>query len=51
MILPAIFATVLSGYLGTALFGEWMNWPQGGPVCAVAVMGAFLLYAIENKKK
>ena len=45
----AVVATFIVGYLGSAFFAEWMNWPEAGPVLAVATMGVFILNAIENK--
>ena len=45
----AVVATFIVGYLGSAIFAEWMNWPEAGPVLAVATMGVFILNAIENK--
>lgn len=50
MIIRAVLATIAAGYLGAALIGELMNWPDAGAVFAVATMGAFLLHAIERKK-
>ena len=50
MIVGAVLATIAVGYLGVALIGGPMNWPDAGAVFAVATMGAFLLHAIEKKK-
>lgn len=47
----AFIVTAVAGYLGSALFYEWMNWPQAGPVFAVAVMGCFILRAVRGAKK
>ena len=51
LILGAVVLTFAAGYLGTALFDAWMNWPQAGPVLAVAVMGAYILYAIRSQRQ
>ena len=45
----AVVATFIVGYLGSAIFAEWMNWPEAGSVLVVATMGVFILNAIENK--
>jgi hypothetical protein len=46
----AVFVTVIIGYLGTALGDAFINWPQLGPIAAIAAMGGFILNAIEKKK-
>lgn len=46
----AVVATIVIGYFGTALGGLIINWPQLGPISAVATMGVFILDAIENKR-
>jgi small basic protein len=46
----AVVATIIIGYLGTALGVAIMNWPQLGPIAAIATMGIFILNAIEHKK-
>ena len=43
-------ATVFAGYLGSALLGTAMNWPDAGAIVAVATMGAFILWAIRHPK-
>lgn len=48
MTVLAVIATILTGYVTSALFDEWMNWPQAGPIFAVAVMGAFILHALKK---
>lgn len=44
----ACIVTILAGFLGASLLGEWLNWPEGGTVIAIAVMGAFILWALRN---
>lgn len=51
MEIVAFLVTVVVGLFATSLFDGWLNWPQGGPVFAVAVMGAFILWAIRHKDK
>ena len=49
-ILGAIVCTFLAGFLGTGILGNLLNWPDAGAVCAICVMGAFILYTcLENK--
>lgn len=45
----AVLATIAAGYLGDALIGVPMNWPDVGAVFAVATMGAFILRALNRK--
>ena len=45
----AAVVTFVVGYLGSAFFAEWMNWPQAGPVLAIAVMGVYILDAVEKR--
>lgn len=42
-------ATVAVGYLGAAIVGSWLNWPEAGAVFAIAFVGAVLLH--ERKQK
>ena len=49
MEIVAFLVTVFGGYVCTAVFSEWMNWPQAGPIFAVAVMGCFILRAIRKR--
>jgi small basic protein len=46
----AVVATIIIGYLGTTIGDAWINWPQLGPIAAIATMGIFILNAIEHKK-
>ncbi|MEG0485011.1 MAG: binding-protein-dependent transport permease [Oscillospiraceae bacterium] len=46
----AVVITIIVGYFATVLGAELINWPQLGPVSAVATMGVFILNEIENKK-
>lgn len=42
--------TILVGYLADALIGLAMNWPGAGAVFAIAAMGGFLLWAVQEPK-
>lgn len=44
----AAIVTVIVGYLGAAILAETMNWPDGGSVIAIAVMGAFILRRLDH---
>jgi small basic protein len=46
----AVVVTIIMGYLGTALGDAFINWPQLGPIAAIATMGIFILNAIERQK-
>ena len=50
MLIAAFVATVVAGYLGSAIFYSW-NWPEAGPVFSIAVMGCFILYALRHPKE
>ena len=39
MELFAVVVTIVAGFLGAGLLGNWLNWPDAGAVVAVAVMG------------
>lgn len=47
----AFFITILVGFFGAGIFGSWLNWPDAGAVFAVATMGAFILWALREKKQ
>lgn len=47
----AFFITILVGFFGAGIFGSWLNWPDAGAVVAVATMGAFILWALREKKQ
>ena len=47
----AFIVTVIAGYLAAATLGTSWNWPDAGAVFAVAVMGAFILWAVRHPKK
>ena len=47
----AFIVTVVVGFIGASIFGNWMNWPDAGAVFAVATMGIFILRAIRNKQE
>ena len=47
----AFFVTIFVGLFSTAIFGNWMNWPDAGAVFAVATMGAFILWTLREKKR
>ena len=51
MAIFAFFVTVFVGLFSTAIFGDWINWPEAGPVFAVATMGAFILWTLREKKR
>ena len=44
----AAMGTIIAGYLGAAILAETMNWPDGGSVIAIAVMGAFILRRLDH---
>ena len=44
----AAIVTVIVGYLGAAILAETINWPDGGSVIAIAVMGAFILRRLDH---
>ena len=44
-IIGAFLSTIFAGYLGAGIFGNLLNWPDAGAVCAIATMGAFILSA------
>ncbi len=44
------FVTVLVGFFGAGIFGNWLNWPDAGAVFAIATMGAFILWTLREKK-
>jgi hypothetical protein len=46
----AVAVTIIIGFLGSILGAALINWPQLGPVAAIATMGIFILNAIEGKK-
>ena len=35
----AFFVTIFVGLYATSIFGSWINWPEAGPVLAIATMG------------
>ena len=47
----AMIATVMIGVVSSAIFANWINAPECGVVLAVAVMGAFIIYFNDKKKK
>ena len=46
----AMIATVMIGFVSSAIFANWVNAPEWGVVLAVAVMGAFIIYFDDKKK-
>lgn len=44
----AFILTVFAGYLGAAFLDAFFNWPGGGAVVAVAVMGCFILAKLHR---
>jgi hypothetical protein len=51
MIILAIAATIVIGYVGGALGHDFMNYPELGTIFAVATMGGFILAAIKKSNK
>ena len=51
MAIFAFFVTVFVGLFSTAIFGDWINWPEAGPVFAVATMGALILWVLQERWK
>lgn len=47
----AAIITIFAGYLGDAILGDLLNWPGAGAITAVAVMGGFVLRAMERGKE
>ena len=43
-------STFFAGYLGSALLGTALNWPDAGAIAAVSTMGAFILWALRHPK-
>ena len=41
--------TVIIGYAGDAILGNFLNWPSAGVICAIATVGAFLLREMDKK--
>ena len=51
IIILAIIATVIIGYLGSVFGHEMMNFPELGAISAIATMGGFILYAVKKNNK
>ena len=51
MAIFAFFVTVFVGLFSFFIFGDWINWPEAGPVFAVATMGAFILWTLREKRR
>lgn len=47
----AFFITILVGFFADGIFYNWINWPNAGAVFAIATMGAFILWALREKKQ
>lgn len=45
----AAIVTFIAGYLGSALLGATLNWPDAGAITAIAVMGAFILRSLKKR--
>ena len=45
----AFIITIVCGYFGTVFGDEFLNWPQLGPILAVAVMGVAILSSLEDE--
>lgn len=50
MEIVAFLVTIAAGYLGSALLGANMNWPDAGAIVAVAVMGCFILRELRRRR-
>ena len=48
MVILAFIVTVVVGYLGDAIFGALMNWPDAGAIFAIATMGIFILHKLKK---
>jgi CHASE2 domain-containing sensor protein len=47
----AIVLTLLAGFAGAFVFGNWINLWEFGSIFAIATMGAFILWAVRHPKK
>lgn len=47
----SVVVTLGAGFLSALFLGTYMNWPEGGSVVAIAVMGAFILRKLNMKEK
>ena len=47
--LEIAFLTVIIGYAGDAILGNFLNWPSAGVICVIATVGAFLLREMDKK--
>lgn len=47
----AFIVTIVVGYLVDCFLSYSWDWPDAGTVFAVATMGAFLLWQIQQKNK
>lgn len=50
-IIVAVLVTFFAGYLGSALLGTLLNWPDAGAIVAIATMGAFILAALNRRDR
>ena len=48
MIFFKAIITIVAGYSGAAILGLTLNWPDAGAIVAIAVMGAMILYKLEQ---
>ena len=48
-IVTFVIAVVL-GYLGTAIFGSLLNWPEAGAIFAIAFVGARIVKKLDQKR-
>lgn len=51
MELLAFIVTIIVGFVATAIFGSWLNWPDAGAVFSIATIGSILLWTIRHNKK
>lgn len=43
--------TLIIGFLGAGLLGDWLNWPDAGAVLAIAFVGARIIWELQKKNK
>ena len=45
-----ILISLVIGYIGTVIFAELLNWPQGGPVLAIGYVGSEIIGFLAQKE-
>ncbi len=48
MEISALFLTIICGFLGSAIMGAKLNWPDAGAIVAIAVMGSIILHKLNQ---